>query len=342
MNLANLKPVITALLGQGSSTSNLTIGSTDMFLVAANNARRNAELLHNFELTRVEGTLSIDGSTGASLDDVVFENTNPVATVTGTLSPDATGTYTQQGTYQGYPLYGRIQEFFLRYSNTNGRWVLSDTSDGWDDSTNHWIKTSDLTNPVGTYTANGTNTGTATIAVTETVSLKEVVAFSRTLSSGLRIPVPFASISGAIERDRVIEESTGFYVGQVRFPSDADILARNGYMTVAQRGRRVYIRPQQSVSAEPIDLIVEGYRWLPEYTAAMVSDTNAAAQDFFLQYGTTYMQWAIVCELNYMLKNFVPRTEGNLSPPEQAREDAWRRLLLWDSYMVDSHTNRTT
>lgn len=68
MTLTTLKKFCAAALGK--ATGDLTIDSVDMFLQAANSVRKEAELLKDFEFARVQGTLSIDGTTGAAFSSL--------------------------------------------------------------------------------------------------------------------------------------------------------------------------------------------------------------------------------------------------------------------------------
>lgn len=85
----------------------------------------------------------------------------PVA-VTGTLSPDVTGTYFGLGTDTGsgyvYTKLGPIPSILY---NLNGTWYLVPLSDG----TATWTHVAVNTNPVGTYAASGVATGIATVAL---------------------------------------------------------------------------------------------------------------------------------------------------------------------------------
>jgi hypothetical protein len=65
MNLAQLKAIAAAY--HQKQITDLQIGAVDLFLVAANNARRKGEMLHNFEYARCSATLSIDGITGGDI-----------------------------------------------------------------------------------------------------------------------------------------------------------------------------------------------------------------------------------------------------------------------------------
>lgn len=61
--------------------------------------------------------------------------------------------------------------------------------------------------------------------------------------------------------------------------------------------------------------------------------------DWLLEHGFEYMQWATICETNYLLKVFLPRTEGSLPAPTRERDDALESLLRWDTEMVNAQLN---
>lgn len=65
--------------------SDLTQNSVDLFLVAANQARLEAELLYDFEFTRTLAELTVDGSTGGSLVDAVLYGTATAVDVKSVL-----------------------------------------------------------------------------------------------------------------------------------------------------------------------------------------------------------------------------------------------------------------
>lgn len=87
-------------------------------------------------------------------------------TITGILSPDATGDYTQVGTFVGgSPFYKDALDTYLLFF-TGGGWVLQDFAKGFSDSADRWDFTTSSVSPAGTYAAQGANTGTATVTVT--------------------------------------------------------------------------------------------------------------------------------------------------------------------------------
>lgn len=345
MTLVQLKAVCAAY--HKKTVDELTQNSVDLFLVAANNARRNAELRHNFEYCRVLANLDIVVPSGGSL---------------GNASVSESSGY---GTFAG---------------------------------------------------------------------IREVVAVTRESSAGYQLPVDFTRADMALERERTIIEQDSDCWPVNRYPSDADLLRRGGYGGVVQRGSRLFIYPAPNDSTNTVAVVLQGYGWLADYTAAnLQSNTlsivgtlnpditspsyedlgaagditgaeiygkqvepgyylvyfdsagadgwyiksvppsadywkltttnsddptgnytpNGAATgtavislianpttDFFLLYGASYLQWEIIIELNYFFKSFVPRQEGNLASPEKQRDAAWNAFLEWDSYLVDSNVTK--
>lgn len=324
------------------ATSDLTVNGVDLFLVAANNVRRNkGELLHNFEYARCLATLDVNGVLGGSLDDAVISGTADTLTVTGGNFP---GVYTQTGVFNGYPLFSLVgvgTSTFIYYNTGNVGYIIADQLST---AVRGNAYTSDIpTSYLGSFTGIGTIIDTCSVARTtqSTFSkVKEIVAVSRMRPDGTYIPLDFARADIPIERDRTELEFSDNLFPYLRYPSDAQINSRGTSSSMIQRGRRVEIYPFYASNDDTtFSVRLEAYGLLKDYTAANLLDTNPT--DFFVEYGNQFMQWSIINELNYYFKTFVPRTEGNLSPPEQKATDAWRDLLLWDTYQVDANTTRS-
>lgn len=344
MTLANLKKICAAY--HRVATAALTVDSVDLFLVAANNVRNHAELLHNFELSRVQATLSIDGETGGALSNAVFVSTKNSVIVSGTLSPDAAGTYNQIGNYSGYPMYYKETSpaYFLYYNPGNATYVIyDDITDGA--MLGGWKPAVDITTPIGTFVGAGGfygATGTATTAYAGTQAwsgIKEVIAVQRTNVDGILVPLDFTRADIPIERDRYELEMSEDYEAYRRYPSDAALLQRGSNGTIIQRAGKLFVYPIDAITSTPLLVTLEAYAKLSDYTATNLSDTTPT--DYFVEYGATYMQYSIICELNYLFQTFVPREVGNLAPPEKAKEEAWRNLIVWDTYQIDSNATRS-
>lgn len=70
MNLAVLKATVASY--HEKVVADLTRNGVDLFVVAANNARKNGEKLHTFEGTRCIAELTIDGALGGKLSEAVI------------------------------------------------------------------------------------------------------------------------------------------------------------------------------------------------------------------------------------------------------------------------------
>jgi hypothetical protein len=88
------------------------------------------------------------------------------------------------------------------------------------------------------------------------------------------------------------------------------------------QGRSMVIQPLGDY-----EIAIDGNRWAPDY----IHDDDT---DFFLQRGFEFMQWQAIIEVNHMLLKFIPRQEGTLAAPTQARDIALENLIIMDSYSV--------
>lgn len=88
-------------------------------------------------------------------------------------------------------------------------------------------------------------------------------------------------------------------------------------------GRQVFLDPPPSAATT---IALDVYTWWPDYYGD--EDT-----DWFTEHGSDYLKWAAICALNFKTGTFVPRQEGNLSPPEKARDEALKRLISHDNWM---------
>ncbi len=335
MTLSDLEYSCAAILDV--AVADFTISGKNAFLVAANNARKNAELRHNFEYARVTASLDIDGETGGDLVDATIEDGVNVFTMTGTLSPNITGVWVKTGNFNGLPTFMLIQDsaiFTLVFDSAWTIFMVGDDAVQW---------TGPATNsPAGTYTptAPNTGTGTATYSASPFTLIREVIAVSRAREDGSLIPLDFARADIPIERDRTELEFQDSLYPYLRYPSDADVQSRGSSASIIQRRQTLFVYPHFNMTdAQPLSVQLEAYAWLQDYTAANL--TNIVPDDFLVEHGFRYLQWAIVCDLNYIFRRFVSRQEGNIPMPQAERDLAWRDLVAWDAYMVDSNTTRS-
>lgn len=106
-----------------------------------------------------------------------------------------------------------------------------------------------------------------------------------------------------------------------------DNLIQPGRVEVVIHGNRVSLVPAVT---EAVTLFMDCFIWMDDYT----EDTDT---DFFVQHGTQYMIWAALCELNKLVKQWVPRQEGNLSEPTKERDIALEALIRHDKAVIDNY-----
>lgn len=187
----------------------------------------------------------------------------------------------------------------------------------------------------------GASLNDAVIVEGETEKVKYVTGIRRLGTNGFFYPLDFTRWSIAQERDRSALEIRDDYWTILRYPSDADVLNFYGTNTcVVQRGRKLLLYPGFSgQDPQSITLYIDGYGWLAPYGG--VADVTEP-EDFIVEHGLSYLQWATICELNKMFAAFVPRTEGNLPEPIKERDDAFKQLVLWDDYLTVEGLTRTS
>lgn len=99
--------------------------------------------------------------------------------------------------------------------------------------------------------------------------------------------------------------------------------------TLVQSGQHVYLYPadQNVFGASPVSMMLDVYRYFPNYDE---DDDN----DFMLQFGDDFLFYDSLCRLNFYWKEFVNRQEGNVAPPNGERDAAWAALLAWDASLI--------
>jgi hypothetical protein len=112
-----------------------------------------------------------------------------------------------------------------------------------------------------------------------------------------------------------------------RYPSDADMI--NPYRARSKRqlvihGNRLRIDPALTSNAT---ILLDCQTWMSTYRGAANNYT-----DWMLTRGHDYLFWAAIIELNHLVKDFVPRQEGNLNPPQQNADRALLTLHELDAF----------
>jgi hypothetical protein len=107
---------------------------------------------------------------------------------------------------------------------------------------------------------------------------------------------------------------------------------------LVQMGLTLFLYPSATTiwPQNPVPVYMDVIRFFPDYSN---DDDNP---DFLIQYGSDYLCWDTVVRLNPLMKEFVPRQEGNVAPPTDLRDAAWAKLLAWDAQLMVTGTSGLT
>lgn len=327
--ITQLKDVLAVLMNRTAATdlnpSNLTPAgpNIDLGLYSLNAARRVLERAHDFKYAEKTLFLSI-ATTGGLLTDAY--QTGETVTVTGTGGggdPDLSGTYTRAGTYNGYPIYTRINgsdTMFLAYIPGSVRWELS--VNNLQSPTAGYYLSSTSQSPAGSYTAFGAYVSSGTVAVANaSATIKRIQTVALPVAGGDYQPIEFLTEDAYTARAKM-------QIGRQQYNATKTLPAlgtATGNPVAYQQGQTIYLAPGGLLSF-PVVARLDVTRWMPDYTAG--TDT-----DFFTIYAPEALQWLAVLELNKFWKIYAPREEGNVDEENvQAMADkAVAALIQWDN-----------
>lgn len=314
--IGSLKNTIAGILG--TTTSVFIVNGVDLLLLALNNARRTAELAHDFYYSQTNVFLTIT-STGGNINSATNTQSFSPITVTGTLSPNATGTYLFAGYYEDNPFYlqSAAGAYILFFDALKG-WVLSPSGFS---PTNYWSFSALPNNPNGTYAANGSVTGAPVVAgASSSIGIKRIQNVLLPLNSGDLIPIEFLTNDDWNSRLIRLYGRQPWNPGLTSY--QLGISANNP--SCYQQGQTLMLVPPSQFSF-PVTASLSVVQWLPDYV-------NDASTDFFTQFGPEYLQWQGIIEGNKLLETFVQRREGNLDETNLQAEAqaALQALMAWD------------
>lgn len=320
MTLAQILTAAASYLGKTSA--DLTVNSLDLGLLALNQVRTTAELTHDFEFNRKLATLTIDGVTGGSLDDVVItgELTSRVTgsiVVSGAGSTTANGTYVGVGTFGGKPLYAHSLSvgYYILWSNT--KWLINNIAgpgslyEGVED-----VDTPDLVEEWAAVIGEAP-VPLVTPEVESSSEIKTIIEIGTFDEGGNFRPIEWTTAAESLERQRdQVRPVT------MRYPTDQEATSLVALTRVVVSGRNVFLVPK--VNGEQVELGLEVYAMTPDWTDTSITPPVWGTK------GSQFLLWQTVVHLNQLFKEFVPRQEGNLAPPKDLADEGLQALLTWD------------
>lgn len=311
------------------TTSDLTVNGQDLFLLAANQVRKTAELNHDFEFNRKLVTVTVNGATGGDLTTAVdstsvavdiktvlevglLDQTNNIVPVDWTTLAESFER--QRGDnphlWPRYPTDGQARSG----PSGSNRFTVAGDRISW------WPRTSDTD-------------------ATNTTLYLEVYGFSLDWAAQNYTAV----VAGG---GGVIALNTTYYPHGTHNNKPLYISVTDGdtpsaiyfiwYSGTAWIINQVVGTPGSNYHSltSTSDSPAGSYTGHGTYTPTAVV-TAGAASTLWTSHGAQYLQWATVVQLNYLFKKFVPRQEGNLSPPEKLAEVGLQALIDWDDYKFE-------
>lgn len=337
MTILEIQTAAAALLsdsGQPVTVAEFTVGGQNIALMLLNQIRLTAEMSHDFCFQRKMLTLNVDTVAGASLDDAVIQGT----TTTVDLK-----TILEVGIFDVYQNFRPVEwttaeEGEERTREENPFWGIRYPTDGqaasWPlgqrryvirgDQINLWPTTQEpaQTIPLGIE---------AYVFSADWTVISNTLQFSGGSPSGINVQYyrfgQFLGFPLFLSMDPSAGPTGTLFAtwndGTQWLVTTADKIGALGtdYYSLA------------SISQNPAGT----YTHHGAYTGTLVvtSEDTDATSDIWTTKGSQYLLWQLVVNLNLRFKFFVPRTEGNLPPPQALADQGLETFKQWDIFKYE-------
>ena len=323
------------------SVTDLTINGADLTLLALNNVRRQAEMLHDFEFSRRHVTVTLDGISGGSLTNAVLAgqqnvevksviecgiyddefNIQPVEWTTVAESIER-----QRQIKPGFgPRYPTDGDAGTRTFGVNGQRIAFVGDDIWIVPTMPNGEVFDLELEVYTFQQDWISTSDSVIVeqlTNPTNANGSYWPYGIYNGRPLYINILYGPPVGPL----YVIWWNGVNEWRVGPMTDLGTPVLTNYMSMA------------GTAMVPGGAYVMHGSWTATASAGIAvvemmpgSDTS----DVWLTKGSQYLLWAGIVEINHLAKEFVFRQEGNLPPPEKLAETALETFRQWDSFKYE-------
>lgn len=324
MTLTEIKAEIAALFNK--AVADLTIDGTDFALVALNQARRSAELAHDFEFNRQLLTLTVDGVTGGDLASAVLygtattrviktvvdvgqfdddNNFHPVEWDSAAASSDRQRNFDNRFLFR-YPTDGQVLSGaagparFIFRNNKIFRWP-ADTNASDNDynvGIEAYVMTDDWTSLFTGVTV--ASSGTPGVDGTYT---------------------PIGTFGGkTLYHQAASSKFIYFTDGYWYIREGLELGTGNHYQL-------------NTTSVSPVGT----YESQGTYSGTPAVTAGDSASDIWTIQGYEYLLWQSITILNHRFKTFVFRQEGNLPPPRDLAAQALAAFIEWDAAKFDAN-----
>jgi hypothetical protein len=341
VTLFELRSVIAGYLQK--SVLELTVNGVDLSLMALNQVRRDAEMLHDFEFSRRHITITIDAVGGGTMEDAILEgqpscevksviecgiyddlfNVAPVEWTTVAESLER-----QRQVKPGFgPRYPTDYEATTGYYDVGLTRIALCGNDIWLVPQGEEHKLIDLEFEVYAFTPDWSD---------KTDSVKVVGVLGMDNVDGTYWP--YGTFNG---RPFYLNIANGGVAPGGATPAQRAIWYRPGQwmITAAQwLGQTPLTGNYQSMAATtmyPAGSYVGHGTWAG--TGIVEVQVGNSVTDIWLRQGAQYLLWAAIVQINHLCKEFVFRQEGNLPPPEKLAEAALENFRQWDSFRYEEN-----
>ena len=310
------------------SPGDMVVNGQDLALLALNQVRRQAELTHDFEFQRKLVTLTVNGVTGGSLEDVVLYSDG--------VTPVDVKTVVDIGLFD---TGGNLRPV---------EWTLVSESIERQRAEERFSQTGlDLRDSLS-YLATGVNRFT--------LSGTDIFRFPKDASNNYPIGLEVYGFTPDWEADTVTLSGVDDYPDGVYFETNLFgqqafvryhvgtnmwVIWSNGtswYVTQAadfnntSASTKGYLATPTNVSSPAGTYVTSGSFGTGPIT---VTAPSSIATSPWLSYGAQFLQWGAIVQLNHLYKRYVFRQEGNLPPPEKLRDEGLQSFIAWDANRYD-------
>jgi hypothetical protein len=328
MTLIEIKTAIATYFGK--LVGDLTINNQDLALVALNQVRLQAEMVHDFEFSRRLVTVSVNGVTGGSLDAAVVYGTSTQVRVKSVID---VGVFDSDGNLRPAE-WTTVADSLNGQREDNPMRVLARYP------TDSQAECGPLGQSRFQFSGNSIYKFPKVAEQTYTVGL-EVYTFSEDWTGILDVTGTLTpDATGTYYQAGVFNEQP-FYVR----PDALYLVFWNNSLNkwiIAPPGEDSGLPYWQSAST----VIEASYTAQSGAVGTAAVDYNligetvvpdpSSVSDIWTTRGSQYLQWAAIVHLNHYYKAFVFRQEGNLPPPQTLADAGLEALKSWDIFRYES------
>jgi len=312
----------------GIALADFTVNGLDMFLLAANQVRKSAEMNNDFEFSRKLVKVTVNGSTGGDLSNAVDASAVSVAVKTvieaglldtnGNLAPVIWTTAAEslerlrgetRGATPRYPTDNQLRRGVMGQS----RFTFSGTAiSRWPKETDSLSTNFDLWMEVYSFQADWTSQS-GTVTVDGGIGVTDVNGDYTPFGDYNSHPI-FHRV-GTLATYLLWHSGTAW---KLTVASDLGQTLANYHTST-------------STNQSPAGLTFTGGGTFTGVITVVANAPTISTSDTWTTKGAAYILWASIVHLNHKWKVFVPRTEGNLPPPQALAAEGLQTLIDWDA-----------